>query len=832
MDIDEVKMVSPDGLTANEAKELLRTVGPNRMGGVGRKGFLRLALDLLREPMTVLLLVACLIYFLLREPDQGMLMLAATIFVSAISVYQERKSSRALAALKKYVEPRVGCLRDGILVMIPSEELVPGDVMLVEEGASVPADGIVVRANDLTVNESVVTGESFPVFKDGTEGNNQLYQGSMVSSGKCYARVTQTGANTLLGRIGRQTEAVVSAPTLLQEQIGRFVRAMTLFGVVAFAVVLVFGYLRTSDWAQSLLLSLTLAMSAIPEEIPVAFSSFMALGAWRMARLGIVVRQPLTVESLGAVSVICLDKTGTLTENKMTVSAIYDKRTEGDGVGDGRPMVVWFARLASEPEPFDAMERAIVSSFEGFGFSGDYSGLRFIHEYPLEGKPPMMTHVYHNGQGCVAAAKGGVERIMEVARLSAVERERMEAMAADMAGKGYRVLGVASARCVEGAFPERQDNFDWRFEGLVAFNDPPKANLAPVLADWTKAGIRIKILSGDHLETVVNIAGAAGVPLGSSYLTGDQVMAYSAAQLQREAVGTVVFARMFPEAKLRVIEALKAAGETVAMTGDGVNDGPALKAAHIGIAMGEKGTEIARQAADLVISDDKLEKITEAIRHGRAIYANLKKAIRYLITIHIPILTTASLPLLLGWKYATVFSPIHLIFLELIMGPTCSVFYEREPVEAGILSRRPEIRHKGLLGRGESLQTIVQGSVVALGLLGLYHYFMGKGYSLEFTRTVVFNTLVFDNILLTFSGRSATADILTTMRIRNPLVWPVLLLTAGFVAVINLWPLVRGGFGLTVLGWPHVLVCAGVAVLTVGWVEVVKAGRGGAMVWR
>ncbi|WP_431209509.1 cation-translocating P-type ATPase [Puia sp. P3] len=508
--------------------------------------------------------------------------------------------------------------------MLPSEDLVPGDIVLVEEGSSVPADGVVLRANDLTVNEAIVTGESFPVVKDGTEGNNLLYQGTMINSGKCYIRITQTGANTLLGRIGRQTEAIVPAPTPLQVQIGRFVRSMTVFGAAAFAVVLVFGYLRTEDWAQSLLLSLTLAMSAIPEEIPVAFSSFMALGAWRMARLGIVVRQPLTVESLGAVSVICLDKTGTLTENRMAVADIYDKRTEGDGVGDGRPMVVWFARLASEPEPFDAMELAIVPVFGKMGFGEAYGKLEFIHEYPLEGKPPMMTHVYRNGQGCVAAAKGGVERMVEISRLSMGERLSIERKAADMAGRGYRVLGVASAVCVQDGFPLRQDEFDWRFEGLIAFNDPPKANLAPVLADWTRAGIRIRILSGDHVETVVNIAAAAGVASVGACLTGDQVMAFSAEELGKRVADTVVFARMFPEAKLRVVEALKSAGETVGMTGDGVNDGPALKAANIGIAMGARGTETARQAADLVISDDNLEKITEAIRHGRTIYANLK----------------------------------------------------------------------------------------------------------------------------------------------------------------------------------------------------------------
>lgn len=815
------------GLTTSRAQELLAQAGPNDIGADRKKSIFHIAGDTLKEPMALLLLATCFLYFLLREPGQGFLMMLALGFVTAISVYQERKSSRALAELRKYTEPKVKCMRDGVWAEILSAELVPGDLILIEEGGIIPADAVIVQCNDFSVNESVITGESFPVAK---EEGVPVFQGTTVNSGKCYARVTKTGAATVLGGIGRQTVAVVRERTVLQKQVSAFIRWMTVFGVTSFAVVWLFSYIRTSDVAQSLLFGLTLAMSAIPEEIPVAFSSFLALGAWRMARLGIVVREPLTIESLGAVSVICLDKTGTLTENRMKVSACYE-------FGEGAKLL-WYARLACEPEPFDAMEQAIVAEFAQSAVAGlaqsavgglaqsvaaaDYGRLAFIHEYPLEGRPPMMTHVYLSEGKRIAAAKGGPERIMKVCGLGEADHERVRLKVAEMAARGFRVLGVASASVPEGPFPETQEGFGWQFEGLVALEDPPKANLAPVLASWIRAGIRIKVISGDHPETVVNIAAAAGVPGASDYLTGDQVVAMSDAQLREEAGRINIFTRMFPEAKLRVIEALKASGETVAMTGDGVNDGPAIKAAHIGIAMGARGTEMAKQAADLVISDDDLERITEAIRHGRTIYANLKKAIRYLITIHIPILTTASLPVLLGWRFPTVFAPIHLIFLEIIMGPTCSIFYEREPVEANIMNRPPRVEQRGLLGGREARRAILQGGIAAAGMLGLYSFFMQHGYSLEYTRTAVFDTLVLDNILLTFVNRSFTENLLKTIRRKNPLMLPVLLLSTGFLVLINWVTPVMGIFGLTRLSGTDMLLCAGVSLLSVIWIELFK----------
>jgi len=863
-------IASNAGLSTARAKELLAQVGRNEFQSGSDRSLFRIIGDIVKEPMFLLLLAACFLYFLLGEPRQGFLMLLAMVFVTAISIYQEVKSSRALAALKKYTEPKVKCIRDGQLMVLSGSELVPGDVILVEEGGRIPADARVLQSNDFSVNEAIITGESFPVTKEDTDGDDQLYQGSTVNSGRSYALVTHTGNDTRLGHIGTTAGNISSSPTLLQRQIGNFVKAMTIFGVSAFLLVWIVSYVHTQSLAGSLLLGLTLAMSAIPEEIPVAFSSFLALGAWRMARLGIIVRQPLTIENLGAVSVICLDKTGTLTENKMAVSVIYDRATVTEGAPEDISAlpgsnVLWYARLACEPEPFDAMELAIVAASSESALAAAYRSLRFVHEYPLEGRPPMMTHVYQGvnprstNQGedrlqtkLIVAAKGGPERIIAVCKLSSGEAALIQQKVSAMAAKGYRVLGVASATWPADlpfgssgggfVFPASQNDFDWTFEGLVALYDPPKSNVSEVLASWRQAGIRVKIISGDYAATVLNIAAAAGfspvasaaaaahasgagsgVPSAAAVLTGDDLTALTDEQLQKEVVRVEIFARMFPEAKLRVIEALKANGETVAMTGDGVNDGLALKAAHIGIAMGDKGTETAREAADLILSDDNLERITDAIRHGRTIYENLKKAIRYLITIHIPILTTASIPMLLGWRYPTIFSPIHVIFLELIMGPTCSIFFEREPVEKNIMRQSPQRIRKGLLGRNGLLLTLAQGIIAATGLLTLYYYFMQHGFSLEYTRTLVFTTLIIDNILLTFVNRSTTETFAITIRSRNTLVVPVIILSVAFLLLISFLPFAKTLFGLTSLSSTHALVSLSTSLVTIGWFEIFKA---------
>ena len=814
------------GLSSSEATRLLGLYGKNTLRTASRRGWIDVIVSVVKEPMFLLLSGACLLYFLLGETRQGLLMLAAMGLVAAISVVQELRSARALEALRKYMAPRATVLRDGAYRSLSAEELVPGDVILLEEGERVPADARIFKSNDLSVDESLVTGESVPVDKSSMPEHNLLYQGTTVNSGTCYARVTGTGDDTVLGGLGRSVEGAQVPSTQLQRWIVRFVKAMALFGLSGFFIVWLVKYVHTGDMALSLLTGLTLAMSAIPEEIPVAFSSFMALGAYRMAAQGIIVRHPRIVENLGAVSVICLDKTGTLTENRMQVRSVYDAVTgtqeewrKGGPFTDSR--VLWFARLACEAEPFDAMEKAIVEAFGKRTGAHDYLSLSMVHEYPLSGRPPMMTHVYEGPGGRVVAAKGAPERVLQVCRMTASERQEWQRRANGFGNSGYRVLGICSA-VHKGDYPAEQDGFDWTFEGLAAIFDPPKDNLKKVFGQWRDAGIAVKILSGDYPGTVMNIARLAGLDSDLQSLTGEEVMALSSTDLAARMRDTQIYARMFPDAKTRVIEALKAEGEIVVMSGDGVNDGPALRSAHVGMAMGEKGTELAREAADLVIADDNLERITEAIQYGRTIRNNLGKAIRYLVSIHIPIILTASLPLLLGWRIPTIFLPIHIIFLELIMGPTCSIFYEREPMEKDVMQPAGKPAGAGLFRGRELPVTLALGIFAACGLLALYYFFMREGYTLAYTRTIVFLTLVMDNILLTFAGRSFTKTVRTTSGYRNSLAVPVLVMSVLFICFIYFVPFGRKLFELTDIFPEHALLVIGVSLVSVGWFEVYK----------
>jgi Ca2+-transporting ATPase len=824
-DLAQVEKIS--GLNGPDIESLQKKFGKNIFKAERDGNFLHILGDVVKEPMFLVLFGACCLYFILGETKEGLLMLAAMVFVAAISVYQEAKSTRALAALKQYVQPHVKVIRDGKEDIILSEDLLPGDVMIVEEGNRIPADALVVRANDLTVNESILTGESMPVEKNTANNLNQLFQGTTINSGMCYAKVTSTGNRTVLGKLGKSISTIASSKTLLQDQIARFVKIMATVGFAAFALIWLINYLHSKDLIQSLLLGLTLIMAAVPEEIPVAFSSFMALGASHMAKLGIITRQPQTIENLGSVNVICLDKTGTITENKMKVKKIYDFETDAIEELDNENKlknyeVLRYARLASETDPFDAMEKAIVDAYHyHLDFEND-NGFLMVHEYPLGGQPPMMTHVYMLGDKKWIAAKGAPERILRICKLNDGESKRVNEVVQQMAASGYRVLGISSAMGHEGPYPEQQDNFAWKFKGLVALYDPPKKNVPDVFQKWYEAGIDIKLVTGDFAETAMNIAKQAGMKNCAKYITGEEIMQLTNDEL-REAVRHIeIYARTFPDAKLKIVDVLKANGNIVAMTGDGVNDGPALKSSHIGIAMGKRGTEIAKEAADVIITDDNLEKITDAIQQGRKIYNNLKKAIRYIISIHIPIIFTASFPLLLGWKLPNIFTPIHIIFFELIMGPTCSVFYEREPVESNMMHQKPRPRKQNMFSAKELLISFVQGFVIAAGILSVYFYFMKQNYDIRYVRTMVFTTLLLCNVFLTFVNRSFYETINRTILYKNSLVPYVLLISIFFLGSIYFLKPLQSIFELTQISSVHYLVCLCTSLVCTGWFELYK----------
>lgn len=811
------------GLSEKEAAARLKEFGPNALRLNENRRLLRILLDVVREPMFILLAAACGLYFLLGQPAEGFMMMAALCGVAAISLYQEVRSANALAALQALTEPKAIVIRDGAKKQVAIEDVVPGDCLLLEEGEKVPADATVTQCNDLSVNEGILTGEAFPVEKDVSQ-NNRVYQGTVINSGRCRATVTSTGAHTQLGKIGKSIVTYTETKTALQLQVAAFVRRLALFGFVAFLLIFFVNYLHTNNAVLSLLLGLTLAMSAVPEELPVAFSSFMALGAHAIAKMGLITRQPQTVEALGAVNVICLDKTGTITVNKMTVDSLYNfekdtirKAVEGDAITAD---VLHYAFLASEQSPFDAMEKAIAEAYVRIHSKAELSPI--VKEYPVQGCPPMMTHVYQKDGAYLAAAKGAVERILAVCKLPSQKEQIVLHHAKSMAAKGHRVLGVAKAAHSTKTFPQQQDDFAWQFVGLLSLYDPPKPFVKPVLQKFYEAGIAVKLLTGDYTETALSIAEEIGLQKGEGVVTGDEVMNATEEELKDRISQSNVFTRMHPEAKLKVINALKAKSFVVAMTGDGVNDGPALKAANVGIALGKGGTEVARQSADVILTDDDLRKVAEAVRQGRRIFSNLKKAIRYIVSIHIPIILIASLPVLLGWKYPNIFTPIHVIFLELIMGPTCSVFFEREPAEEGLMQQPPRKAKAPLFEREEIFISIVQGLLIAGGVLLLYATFSAEGYSLPVVRTVVFTTLILSNVFLTFADRSFRHTLATTIRYKNNLVLPVLVVSTGFLLLLHFVPFVQRLFGLMPITFFQFIVCLFTAVLCVGWFEAYK----------
>ncbi|MDX2049080.1 MAG: cation-translocating P-type ATPase [Chitinophagaceae bacterium] len=819
--------ISTKGLSPEDVATLRSQYGPNVFHTTARRRPEHIVWDIVKEPMFILLVISCSLYFILGETSEGIMMLVAMTLVASISLYQEIKSTRAVEALKQFTEPEVKVIRDGKETIVAAAELVPGDIMLLEEGMNIPADAIILQENDFTVNESIVTGESLPVDKHETEGNNKLYQGSTINSGKCVAQVTTTGNNTELGKLGKAVGSYQPPKTLLQLQLNKFVRRLAVFGFIAFFIILFANYINHHQWATSLLFALTLAMSVIPEEIPVAFSSFMALGAYKMSKLGIISRQPQIIENLGAVNVICLDKTGTITENQMKAKAIYDyendELTDLSGIMQLKnESVLRYAVLASETNPFDAMEKAIWEAYHAHTHDKLYQQLKMIYEYPLQGQPPMMTHVYEYGNTKIVAAKGAAEKIIEVCHLNDTDKTKITAHIRSLASKGYRVIGVAGTVYTEQVLPPAHDDFNWRFEGLIALYDPPKPNIEEVIKQFYNAGLEVKLITGDYPETAMNIAGRAGISNHLKCVTGKQVMNMKEDELRKAVRNTNIFARMFPGAKTKVIDALKANGETVAMTGDGVNDGPALKSAHVGIALGKKGTEIARQAADLILTDDKLENVVTAISEGRKIFSNLKKAVRYIISIHIPIILTASLPVIFGWAYPNIFSPIHVIFLELIMGPTCSIFFEREPVEESTLLQGPRGRNSGLFTGEELLISIVQGLIIATMVLILYYYFMNSKTPIEETRTIVFTTLILSNVLLTFANRSFTRSIYYTSRYKNNLAPFIIIVSAVFLALIHLVPAVRNLFQLAPVSSAQFWLSFSAAFAGVMWFEVFK----------
>lgn len=815
------------GLNDEEIKINRLQFGANTVEAETNNRFLQVAKEIISEPLFIILVCASLIYFILGEFNEGIIMLIALAFVSGISLYQENKSRGAVEALKKFSSPRAKVIRNGTVIEILSDEIVMNDLIIVEDGNIVPADAEIIEIHDFSINESILTGESLPVFKELEKPNNFIFQGTVVMTGSSVAKVIAIGKQTSIGKIGQSLHNIVITKTPLQLQIKSFVRSMVGAGVVAFIIVWAINYYLSKNILDGLLHGLTLAMSVLPEEIPVAFSTFMALGAYHLYAKKVIAKSPHTVETLGAATVICTDKTGTITENKMELSAIYD--FEQNKIYDYTKEkfnfnpVLEYAMWASEINPFDKMEKSIHHVYSLVTEIDKRPVYSMIYEYPLGGKPPIMTHVFSDKKTSnIIACKGSVEGVINQSNLTDQQKQNIHEKTKQLASKGFRVLAVAMSDHDVNNLPESQHDLEFIFLGLVAFYDPPKKNIKHIFQQFYDAGIQVKMITGDYSETAVAIADQVNMKNSSVVLTGNDVMEMTEKQLCEKVIDINIYARMFPEAKLKVIEALKTNKEVVAMTGDGVNDGPALKAAHIGIAMGMRGTEVAKNAASLILMDDDLAHMVDAVALGRRIYENLKKAIQYIISIHIPIILIVSIPLLLFWKFTDFFSPIHVIFLELIMGPTCSIIFEREPIEAHSMRKNPRKMSSSFFSLRELSLSIIQGILITLVCLSLGYYFMKTDNSEILVRTIIYTTLIFSNLFLTLVNRSFYYSIFTTIRYKNYLI-PIVLAFSLFILFLSIYyQPIQTIFRFQELLISELALCFFAAFIGVMWVEVYK----------
>jgi Ca2+-transporting ATPase len=817
------------GLTDKEVIISRKNFGSNKIETNSKSPFWHSLKDAVTEPMFILLVVAAFIYFIVGEFSDAWFMSGAIILVSAISIYQDNRSKNALNSLKEFTQPHATVIRNNGLVHLLSEEIVVGDYVVVSEGELVPADGVLKQLNDFSVNESILTGESFSVTKDiDSKENNKLYSGTQAESGQCVFEVLDIGEQTRLGQLGKSIQTIQKEKTPLQKQINTFVKWMALAGGIIFLIIWGINYFQSRDILDSLLKGLTIAMSVLPEEIPVALATFMALGAWRLMKMGIIVKETSTVEALGAATVLCTDKTGTITENRMELYQLYDfiadkKITKENWEKASTQTLISTAMWASESVPFNPMEIAIHKAYEENVPKDMRPEFKMIHEYPLDGKPPMMTHIFENKNGeRIIAVKGAPEAILESSSLTSEQINKVNSYLESFASEGLRVLGVGIIDFKGNDFPKTQQEFPINFLGLIGFYDPPKKNIAHVFKQLYDAGIKLKIITGDNPVTTAAIAKQAHFKGYEKTITSTELLLLNETDFDKAVIENNLFTRMFPEVKLKIIESLKRQDHIVGMTGDGVNDGPALKAANIGIAMGKRGSEIAKEASSLILTDDDFGKMVDAVAMGRKIYTNLKKAIQYIISIHIPIILTVALPLVLGWIYPAIFTPVHVIFLELIMGPTCSIVYENEPLEKNSMVQKPRLITNTFFNLKELSTSIFQGLAITAGALFIYQLAVQKGYTEEMTRSLVFTTLIFANLFLTLVNRSFYFSALDTLRNKNVLLQIVIIATLSLLAMILYIPSFSSFFKITSLdgmqiGWSVVT-----AFVSVIWFEVYK----------
>ncbi len=823
------------GLTSAEAKRLQQQYGRNEITPREKEGFLKKVLHIICEPMFLLLIVAAIIYFILGEPGDGAIMLIIVIGIISIDVIQEWKTDKTLNALKELSAPHITVIRDGKETAISSTDLVPGDLMLIYEGIKIPADGVVVKCNDLCVEESSLTGEAEGVWKvtdRDEEGLNEYwrkdycYAGTLVTQGTGTILVDKIGVYTQYGKIGTNVAAAPDESTPLQKQTGRLVKICAGIAGVLFALVGVTTYVNIPDQTfsdrliESILAGITLAMAMIPEEFPVILTVFLSMGAWRLAKKQSLVRKLPSVETLGSVSVLCVDKTGTITMNRMTVQETWtpdsDEHTLIETMG-----------LGCETEAYDPMEKAMLAHCESHGISREnlFNG-ELIREFPFTHELKMMGHVWRRNDRIVLAAKGSAEQILSICNLTEIDREITGNVITQMSKEGLRVIAVAvSTPASEEEIPSSLIECKLKLCGLIGLADPPRESIKSDIEICRRAGIRVVMITGDNGITASSIAKKICMEHSGNIITGDMLNEMTDNEL-REAVKEVsIFSRVNPEHKMRIVKAFKENGEIVAMTGDGVNDAPALKYADIGIAMGKRGSEVSREAADLVLMDDNFTTIIETVKDGRRIYDNIRKAVGYVFTIHIPIALASLLAPFFGVAPAALMLlPLHIVLLELIIDPTCSIILERQPAESDIMSRRPRDPKDKLLNMRALLKSVIQGLVIFAASFGTYYTVLSGNLSdASVARAMGLTVIILSNLFLVQVNCSERDFIVQTIvhLLKDRIMWAVNIGTLLMLAIILYTPL-SGYLKLAPLTAGQFFTSAAIAAAAVLWYEMVK----------
>ena len=838
------------GLTEEEAGRRILEDGYNELPGSKPRSMWQIAFGVAREPMFLLLMACGLIYLASREVEEAAMLLFFVFVVMGITLYQEKKTERALEALRDLSSPRALVIRDGARKRIPGREVVRGDIILLAEGDRVPGDAVIRACTSLMADESLLTGESMPVSKSICEGFVEMsrpggddipcvYSGTLIVQGRGVAEVAATGTRTEMGKIGKALRSLETERTPLQGATQKLVRDMALAGALsAVAVVLIYGLTRgnTPDsWLQGFLAGIALIMAMIPEEFPVVLTVFLALGAWRISQNRVLTRRVPALETLGSATVLCVDKTGTLTLNQMSVAELYSegefcpvRSGAGEPLGERFHELLEFGILASQRDPFDPLEKALkdLGQQKLSGTEHIHMNWKLVKDYPLSRNLLAMSHVWKSPDGTeyIIAAKGAPEAIMDLCHFNDAQKEELTGRISEMADHGLRVLGVANAH-FKGPLPQVQHDFKFSFIGLLGFKDPVRPGVPSAIRECYAAGIRVVMITGDYPGTASHIAREIGLKPADLVMTGPELDRMEESELRRRISGANIFARVVPEQKLRLVDALKTNGEIVAMTGDGVNDAPALKSANIGIAMGGRGTDVAREASAIVLLDDDFSSIVRAVRNGRRIDDNLSKAIAYILAVHVPIAGIALLPVLLGWPL--ILLPVHIVFLELVIDPACSVVFEAEAEEGNIMSRPPRDTKKPLFGRRTIGISMMQGVgvlavIFAMFAITMYIHPGSIEARANEARAMTFATMIFANLALIFTNRSWTNSMIGCLRNPNRALWIVATAASGFLAIVIFFPPAAGLFKFGALTAVDFAICLGAGFFSVLWFELMK----------